>query len=913
LVETLNNSASLDNSPVVKLGSPTGRRALPLSERTMWISVGPENSGLRLGYRKAAEVGVWLGALILNGERSETTLGTADDDNAPPGALTIGEAARAAVAWADTARARGIGHIWAVARPLSGPVDGAGPFAERDVRDAVATAEARASQYEKERDWALAARDSLRAVVAHLTSERIDLASQLKRTYERPWRPIKYAFNYRLLTMLSRATAQISERRSARFASSAERRSPRRFDRYFASPGAPAPRRLQLGPILTSEGKRPLRTADVAGVRLATSDRPLVSVIIPCFGKPWLTLQCLKSIARFPPAEPFEVIVADNASGDAGVELLRKVAGLRLEINPTNLGFLKSCNRSAQLAKGDYLFFLNNDTVVCEGWLDPLLTVFDRFPDAGLAGSKLLFPDGTLQEAGGIVWDDGSAWNYGRSDDPDKPEYNYVRETDYISGCAIMVPRALWEKLGGFDEVFAPGYCEDSDIAFRMRAAGRKVYYCPFSAIVHLEGLTHGKDVKSGTKAFQVANTKRFYERWRETLSSQHFPSGTEIMRARDRSRNRRTALIIDHYIPQPDQDAGSRTMVAIIECLLYAGYIVKFWPDNLFYDSEYTASLQSLGVEVFFGFDAFFDEWIKQNGHAIALAVISRPAFAARYIGPLRRHSKATLVYYGHDLHFRRMGMEAQRTGDAQVAIDAAVLEGIEKSVWGEVDVVLYPSQEETAVARPLSARAATMVPYAYDKFADRREPASNHEILFVAGFAHPPNVDAAVWLANDVMKLIWEQVPDATLSLVGANPTQVVRSLASARVEVRGRVGEDELRARYTRARIAMVPLRMGAGVKSKVVEALREGLPLVTTSVGAQGLPGIEECVAVADDARGLAHAAVKLLRDDALWRVASRLQLEYARGHFSRVAFRRSFLEAIGDQKAVAALGPAVGSL
>ncbi len=255
---------------------------------------------------------------------------------------------------------------------------------------------------------------------------------------------------------------------------------------------------------------------------------------------------------------------------------------------------------------------------------------------------------------------------------------------------------------------------------------------------------------------------------------------------------------------------------------------------------------------------------------------------------------------------------MEAERTGDAQLAIDAAVMEGIEKSVWPRVDVVLYPSPEETAVALPLSARAKTITPYAYEDFGDEREPASNHEILFVAGFGHPPNVDAAVWLASDVMKMIWERVPDATLSLVGANPTEAVRSLASARVEVRGRVSEDELRARYARARIAMVPLRMGAGVKSKVVEALREGLPLVTTRVGAQGLPGIEECAAIADDARGLADSAVKLLQDDALWRKASRLQLEYARAHFSRAAFRRSFLDAIGDEKAVSVPGLTVKS-
>ena len=132
-------------------------------------------------------------------------------------------------------------------------------------------------------------------------------------------------------------------------------------------------------------------------------------------------------------------------------------------------------------------------------------------------------------------------------------------------------------------------------------------------------------------------------------------------MRARDRSLNRKTALVVDHYIPQPDQDAGSRTMLAIIESLQHAGYIVKFWPDNLAFDPEYTGALQALGVEVFYGFGYYFDDWIKQNGHAISLVVLSRPAFATRYIGPLRRHSQATVVFYGHDLHFQRMGMEAK------------------------------------------------------------------------------------------------------------------------------------------------------------------------------------------------------------------------------------------------------------
>src|SRR5262249_15902471 len=151
-------------------------------------------------------------------------------------------------------------------------------------------------------------------------------------------------------------------------------------------------------------------------------------------------------------------------------EMLKNVPGLRLEINPAKLGFLRSTNRAAGFARGEYLFFLNNDTFVCEGWLEPLLSVFDHFPDAGVAGSKLIYPDGLLQEAGALIWEDGSAWNYGKFDDPDKPEYNYIREADYISGCAILIPRAFWRSLGGFDELYAPAYCEDSDLCFRVRA-----------------------------------------------------------------------------------------------------------------------------------------------------------------------------------------------------------------------------------------------------------------------------------------------------------------------------------------------------------------------------------------------------------------------------------------------------------
>lgn len=617
---------------------------------------------------------------------------------------------------------------------------------------------------------------------------------------------------------------------------------------------------------------------------------PDVSVIIPTYGNVRHTLNCLASILETWPRASLEVIVAEDASGAPDVERLRRVRGLVLIENPENLGFLRSCNAAAKRARGTYLHFLNDDTMVLPGAIDALVEQARSRPEAGLVGSKLIFPDGRLQEAGGIVWDDASAWNYGRSDNPDKPQYQYVREADYVSGASILIPRAVWEELGGFDEAFLPAYYEDTDFAFRVRASGRKVYVEPRSVVCHFEGMSHGTDTGSGIKAYQLVNQQTMLARWREVLQREHYPPGQHVLRARDRANLRPVVLFIDEAVPEPDRDAGSRNMVEFIRSLQAVGCVVKYWPCRLGYHPVYTHALQQMGVEVLYRpFERFLESWLKKNGADLDHVLISRPGVATGVLGAVRRLTHAPILYYGHDLHFARMRLEAEVKGDAAIARAADAMEKVERDIWKRADAVLYPSPEEAATVRAMepTANALSATIFCFDAFTPRASAPRTAKVLFVAGFAHAPNVDAAVWFVGEVLPLLRRRRPDVETYLVGSKPSPEVYRLEGPHVHVTGWVSAEALAGHYADARAAVVPLRFGAGVKLKVVEALVEGVPLVTTPIGAQGLEGLEAVAAIETDPAALAERIAEIIEaSDAEWLARSRRQTDYAAGHFSR---------------------------
>lgn len=658
-------------------------------------------------------------------------------------------------------------------------------------------------------------------------------------------------------------------------------------------------------PIKTVIGDEPARKmaqrlAKIAARRKETA-KPDVSIVIPAYNQISYTLACIESVFASDPKASFEILVGDDQSSDGTLAAASvDMAHVRWVRHETNQGFVGNCNLTAEKARGRIVLMLNNDTLVLPDWLDTLVETLDADPKAGLVGSKLIYPDGRLQEAGGIFWQDGSAWNLGRFDHPRRPEFSYARDADYISGASIALPRSLWEKLGGFDDLFRPAYAEDADLAFRVRAEGLRTIFQSRSMLIHFEGVSSGTDLGAGAKAYQVQNLEKLRERWAGVLAA-HRPNAHEPEREKERAVNKRV-LFIDLTTPEPQHDAGSLVAVETMRALQALGYKVTFVPvDNFLWTKAYTAPLQAMGIEaIYHPFYSRFEPFLNARGSEFDLVVVHRFGAAERVMGALRTHApQAKIAFMPADLHFLREEREAELSGDTAALEKAAETRRREIAIIRSADAVLPHSNLEIEILNEEVPETPTFkLPLIHDPDPIAAGFHGRSGVGFLGGYGHPPNVDAVGWFMDEIWPKVRAAKPDARFVLAGSKMPDRFKALDGKNgVEVLGFVETiDEF---FGTIRASLAPLRYGAGAKGKVAASLALGTPCVSTSVGAEGMgltAGVD--VLVSDDPDGFARHILAMLEDENRWNELRQAGVDFARRETSRDVVRAHLADMLG---------------
>ncbi len=593
---------------------------------------------------------------------------------------------------------------------------------------------------------------------------------------------------------------------------------------------------------------------------LPHSDTPEVSIIIPVYNQLGYTLKCLKAIALNLTDTQIEIILVNDCSTDLTPEILASVTAVTLVNSQSNQGFIHSCNQGASLAKGKYLYFLNNDTEIKSNCIESLVTVLAQDNRVGAVGSKLVYPQGSLQEAGGIVWQDASGWNYGRQDNPHAPKYNYLRPVDYCSGASLMVKREVFERLNGFERDFAPAYYEDTDLCFAIRhQLGLKVMYQPKSEVIHYEGISSGTSTTSGTKKYQLVNAVKFKQKWQGVLNQNNYLPNVGIANVALSTRKylgNKTILVIDSYMPSYDRESGSRRLFELLKIFKALNYHVIFAADNGVKAEPYTSVLQNLQIEVLYtqpGYGTSIERQITERLSSVDLAWICRPDLNKKYMALIRQKPEIKVVYDTIDLHYLRLkrAWEIDPNQNTQAEwspweIDPnqntqaewSQMQAQEFRMAHQADLTITVTPIEQKILQAQAVNNVAVIPNIHTPRSSNI-PGFNQRsgILFIGSYNHPPNVDAVLWLCQEIMPLVWQTNPKLKVTLLGNNPNADILALANNRIEVTGYI--DDVSPYFLSHKLSVSPLRYGAGMKGKIGQSLEYSLPVVSTKMSEFGI--------------------------------------------------------------------------
>jgi GT2 family glycosyltransferase len=638
-------------------------------------------------------------------------------------------------------------------------------------------------------------------------------------------------------------------------------------------------------------------------IEFPVTEKPEVSIILVLYNRAALTLQCLYSILRSN-ASAYEVVIIDNASTDKTSKLLGQVKGARIIQNARNLHFLRAVNQAAQQAKGDSLLLLNNDAQLLPGTLSSAQQTLNSAADIGAVGGKIILLDGVLQEAGSIIWNDGSCLGYGRGDNPLAPEYMYQRDVDYCSAAFLLTPRGLFLEGGGFDEDYSPAYYEETDYCVRLWQQGKRVVYDPNAIIVHYEFASSTSP--RNAIDLQVKHRQVFAAKHQDWLQSQVPPDPRHVWLARSHQQNgQQRILFLDDAVPHAALGAGFPRSNRILSELVNLGHAITFYPTSCPHE-DWADVYEDIpaGAEIMLdhGWDKL-TEFLHRRAGYYDLIIISRPHNMALFKSLMSKKpgicGKARIIYDAEALFSSRKIKQSILEGQELSKAEQEKLIREEVGLAEICDCVVSVSDVESGKFVEYGCERVHTLSHSVEVVPTESDFTERRDILFVGRIhaLNAPNADSMIWFSNEILPLIQERLGnEIKLKLVGLDCPGFKSLVNNSSVQLLGRV--EDLTPLYEEARLFVAPTRFSAGIPLKVCEAAGYGLPVVATFlVGAQLGWHNEQELLLADDPQDFADACVRLYTSPALWNQLRNKALARVNQDFSPKAFREQLRQIV----------------
>lgn len=600
---------------------------------------------------------------------------------------------------------------------------------------------------------------------------------------------------------------------------------------------------------------------------------PKVSIIIPFYNQEAYTWSCLNSIHQHLPTVSFEILLINDKSSDSTDFSL--IENIQIINNSENLGFLKSVNRGISIARGEYIYLLNNDTIVKEAFLDALYEVFTTFQNVGAVGSKLLNSDGSLQEAGCVFMKDCNISQVVKKEHY-YPEVNYIYKVDYCSGCSLLFKKySDNHELNLFDEQFAPAYFEETDLCFSLKyLQGKDIYYTPFSQIVHFNGVSYNSINKDKTQYKQQLfqkNLEKFKHKWSKEIGN---ISALNVEQRILELYSNKSIVFFYYRLPEYDNNSGDLRFTEIIKAFKALGYHITLIAESNRINNSYLSFFQKMGISTYYeyrkrkGLRKYFNN--IQHINPICW-FYTADVFISYYKMAQKLLQKPKLVFDMVDIHHLRLSrmLELDPLNKNLKKWYLKALEN-EKIAASEADIVI-PISDEEGVYMEKFCTANKMIVISnvhYPKVNIEQTPGFHQRssLLFI-GSKHLPNLDSVQFLHEDIMPRIWETNPDVELHVVG--DVNTLLNISHPKIKLLGHV--PDITGYFLNSKLMVAPLRYGAGVKGKIGQAFEYYLPVVTSQIGAEGMKLVDgETVLLAETADEFAEKILLLYTDEVLWK-------------------------------------------